>query len=59
MQSCEFVTYVTALACAISNCSSKEELPLIAATLTQLGDTLATMLAQEELCSSKNREEER
>ncbi|HEX3023179.1 MAG TPA: DUF6774 domain-containing protein [Lachnospiraceae bacterium] len=58
MQSCEFVTYVTALACAIFNCSSKEELPLIAATLTQLGDTLATMLTQEELCDSRNKEEQ-
>ncbi len=50
MQSCELVTFITAIACAISNSCSKEELPVIAATFTQLGDTLATIIAQEGAC---------
>ncbi len=52
MQSCELVTYITAVACAIAKCSSKEDLPIIAAILSQLGDTLDTIIANEELMSS-------
>jgi hypothetical protein len=48
MQSCELVLSITALACTISNCCPKEELPVLAAIFTQLGDTLATILVQEE-----------
>lgn len=50
MQSCELVTFITAVACSISKCCAKEELPVIAATFTQLGDTIATIIAQEEAC---------
>ncbi len=48
MQSCELVAYITAVACTISKCCSKEELPIIAAFFTQLGDTLQTIIANEE-----------
>jgi len=51
MRSCEFVTLITAIACSITECYSSEELPVIAAVFTQLGDTIATMLAQEEFCN--------
>lgn len=51
MQSCELVTYITAIACIIANCSSKEELPVIAAFFNQLADTLETIIANEEFCS--------
>lgn len=50
MESCEFVTRITAIACIIAKNCSKDELPLIAAILTQLGDTLATMEAHQALC---------
>lgn len=52
MNSCELVTFVTAAACSISNNFPPEELELLAAVFTQLGDTIATMLAHQELCSS-------
>ena len=54
MNSCELVTYVSSLACAISKNCSKEELTVLATVLTQLGDTLETILAHEEVCK-KNR----
>lgn len=50
MDPCEFVTSITAIACVIANNFPKEELPLIAATLSQLGDTLATIITKQELC---------
>lgn len=52
MQSCELVTFVTAVACTMSQCYSEDELAVIAAVFSQLGDTLATILAQEQLCSN-------
>jgi hypothetical protein len=50
MQSCELVSYITALACAISKCCSNDELSVLATAFTQLGDTLATIAAQNQLC---------
>ncbi len=43
-------TAVSALAVAIAKQVSDEQLELIAAVLTQLGDTLATIAAQQDLC---------
>ncbi len=54
MNSCELVSFVTALACGIAKCSPKEELPLLVTMLTQLADTLATFLEAEDLNASKN-----
>ncbi len=45
MTSCELVTFVSSLACSLANCYSDEELAVLAAALTQLGDTLETILA--------------
>lgn len=53
MNSCELVSLVTALSCGIAKCYSKEELPLIIAILTQLADTLTTILAADELNSPR------
>ncbi len=53
MKSCELVTTISALACCIAQNKSAEELELIAAILTQLADTLATISAAEELCSGE------
>ncbi|SFR83731.1 DUF6774 domain-containing protein [Anaeromicropila populeti] len=52
MNSCELVTFITALACAISKCYTEEEVAILAAAITQLGDTLATILTQKEICES-------
>lgn len=58
MQPCELVAFVTAIACSISKCCSKEELPVIAAVFSQLGDTLETIIAQEEACQGNEKEEQ-
>lgn len=55
LNSCEIVTTVTALACAIKQCYSDEEIPLLAAVFTQLGDTLATLLVYEEQCKNSTK----
>lgn len=47
---CDLTAIVTAIACTIFKCSPKEELPVIAAIFSQLGDTLDTMIAQDQLC---------
>lgn len=53
MNSCELVTLISALACSISSCFPPEETAVIAAAFTQLGDSLATILAHSELCEKK------
>lgn len=50
MQSCELVTYITALACAISKCCSDDEIAVLGAAFTQLGDTLTTIAVNNQLC---------
>ncbi len=50
MNSCELVTYVSSIACTISKCCSKEDVTILAAVFTQLGDSLETILAHEEIC---------
>lgn len=51
MQSCQFVTMITAIACSIFQCVPEKDIPLLAASFTQLGDTLATMNARQERLS--------
>lgn len=50
MNSCEFVTFISSLACSIAKCYDSEELALIGFAFTQLGDTLTTIAVREELC---------
>lgn len=50
MQSCELVSYITAVACAISKCCSNYEIAVLSSAFNQLGDTLATIAAQNQLC---------
>ncbi len=49
MQSCELVATITAIACAIANNCSEDEITVLAAAFSQLGDTLETILAQESI----------
>lgn len=62
MNSCCFVTTITGIACTLANCLSEEELELLAAALSQLGDTIATILANENLleecCKRKNKSDD-
>ena len=53
MNSCELTASVTALANALASRLSEEELSLLAAVLTQLGDTLATIAVQRGICCKK------
>ncbi len=43
MNSCEFVTFISTLACAIAQDKTKRELDILSVFFTQLGDTLATI----------------
>jgi hypothetical protein len=48
MNSCEFVSLITAVACTIAKCVPEEEIPIIAAVFGQIGATLATITVKEE-----------
>ncbi len=54
MSSCELVTLVGTLACSIAKAFSKEETALLGAVFTQLGDTLATIAANEAINDCNN-----
>jgi hypothetical protein len=56
MNSCELVSLVTALACAIAKCAPEEDLPIITAILGQLASTLATITVNEERCDDKQKQ---
>lgn len=53
MNDCELISYVTAIACAIIKCLPDDELELLASVFSQLGDTIATYLAQQSLMESR------
>lgn len=59
MNSCNLVVTITGIACTLANCLSDEELGLLSAALSQLGDTLETILAnesfQKECCDSSEK----
>lgn len=40
---CEFVSFISFLACLIAKDKTEEELVLLSAVFTQIGDTLATI----------------
>ncbi|BCN32049.1 hypothetical protein [Anaeromicropila herbilytica] len=48
MQSCDLVASITAVACAISKCSTNEELLVLVSAFGQLSDTLNTIRLQNE-----------
>lgn len=43
MNPCAFVNFISLLACDIAKDKSQEELAILSAFFTQLGDTLATL----------------
>ena len=54
MDPCELAVLITAIAVFISkNVEDDDELGLLALVFTQLGDTLATIVAQRELIANK------
>lgn len=55
MSECELITFISAIACALSKCCSTDELTILSAVFSQLGDTLDTILTKRELCD-KNKD---
>lgn len=49
MNGCELVTFISTLSCAVANEFSPSDVALLAAVFTQLGDSLTTMLAANEI----------
>ncbi len=45
MNSCAFVNFISLLACEIAKDKSQDEVAILAAFFTQLGDTLSTLTA--------------
>lgn len=58
MNSCELVNLVSMLSCLIVQNYNDEEIGLLAAIFTQLGDSLATILANNALCESHQDEKQ-
>lgn len=54
MNSCELVTFVSSIACFLSQNCSRDELSIMSAVFSQLGDTLDTILTHQEICDHKN-----
>lgn len=54
MNSCELVAYISSIACTIYKTCNKDDIAIMAAAFTQLGDSLATMLTHEEICCNKD-----
>lgn len=54
MNSCELIFKISAIANAISSKLTTDELNLLATIVTQLGDTLNTIVAQRTYCDSLN-----
>jgi hypothetical protein len=51
MSSCDLILAISSLACCIAKGRSDDEINLLSTIFTQLGDTLATITAQQALCS--------
>lgn len=51
MNACELTASITAIANWLACRLSQKDLELLAASLTQLGDTLATIATQKSICS--------
>lgn len=45
MKSCEFVLFISSLACQIADGKSPEEIAVLSTFFSQLGDTLGTIAA--------------
>lgn len=52
MDECELISFITATACAIAKNCPEDEITLLAAVFTQLGDTLATVLTKRSLAGT-------
>lgn len=58
MNSCELVNLISMLSCLIVENYTDEEIGVLAAVFTQLGDSLATILANNALLDTKLKDED-
>lgn len=56
VNSCELISAITALAAALAVGKTPGEISFLGVVFTQLGDTLATIAAQRELCEPERSE---
>lgn len=56
MADCELIALISAIACAIIKCNDEDTIIILAASFTQLGDTLATYLAQQGIMEKRAQE---
>lgn len=49
MKSCEFVTFISLVACSIAKDKTQEEISMLSVFFVQLGDTLATIATAESI----------
>ena len=54
MNACELTASITAIANYLARQMSTEELELLGVSLTQLGDTLLTIVTQRSICCPKS-----
>jgi len=59
MNSCELVNLISMLSCLIVENYTVEEIGVLAAVFTQLGDSLATILANDALLNEKLKDEDK
>ena len=52
MNSCELITTISAIACTITKDKTTEEITMLGAIFTQLGDTLATIAVHNDNCET-------
>ncbi|KEZ90062.1 MULTISPECIES: DUF6774 domain-containing protein [Clostridia] len=58
MQPCELVVLISTLACHIAEGRSADEIALISSIFSQLGDTLSTISAFQDLCCDNEEEKD-
>lgn len=51
LTSCELISYISSIACAIAKSVPEENLAMLAAIFTQLGDTLTTIALHNDICN--------
>ena len=56
MEDCELIFLISTIACSIIKCCPEDDISILAAAFTQLGDTLATLLAQKEVRENRMKE---
>lgn len=58
MQPCELVILISTMACRIAEGRSADEIALISSIFSQLGDTLSTISAYQDLCCNNDEEKD-